>query len=99
MVEHPLRGEVPLHLVPDQVAQVLLRDVRPDPERRREFDQMQPVGDHQHAVDGHLYADDVVDEAGAAGSEGTGHDYLFKHLLVEVPGQLGVNTGVGRFGG
>jgi hypothetical protein len=64
-VQRALRDEVALHLVPDEVSQVLLRDVGPDPKRRREIDQVQPVGDHQHGVDGDLHTD-IIEEAGAA---------------------------------
>jgi len=59
-VEHTLCGQVTRHLLPHDVAQVLLRDVEPDPKRHREIHQVEPVGDDEHAVDGDLDADDVV---------------------------------------
>ncbi|AGZ54242.1 hypothetical protein MKAN_14480 [Mycobacterium kansasii ATCC 12478] len=73
VVQHALRGEVTPHLVPDDFPQIVLRDVRPDAQRHWEIDQVQPVREYQHAIDGDLDADDVVDEARAAGSERTGH--------------------------
>ncbi|CEZ70135.1 Uncharacterised protein [Mycobacterium tuberculosis] len=39
-VEHPLRCEVTLHLFPDDVSQILLRDIRPNPKRDREINQV-----------------------------------------------------------
>src|ERR1700733_5850099 len=85
MVQHPLRGEVTLDLVPDELEQGLLRNVLPDPKRRRKFDQVQPVGNHQHPVNGPLDTDNVVDKPSARGSEGTGHDYLSSICLLRFP--------------
>ncbi len=49
-VEPHLRCEVTLHLFPDDVSQILLRDIRPNPKRDRKSTRCS-IGDHQHAVD------------------------------------------------
>jgi hypothetical protein len=59
-IEHALCSQVARHLLPHDVAQVLLRDVQPDAKRHREIRQVKPVGDDEHAVDGDLDTDDVV---------------------------------------
>jgi hypothetical protein len=46
---------------------------------------MQQVGDHQHAVNGHLHADDIVGAVIAIGSEGTGHGYCGSTCLSRFP--------------
>ncbi len=40
VIQHALRSKVARHLVPDDLSQILLRDVRPDPKRDREIDQV-----------------------------------------------------------
>ncbi|GBG40948.1 hypothetical protein NJB14197_17180 [Mycobacterium montefiorense] len=71
VVQHSLGGEVALHLIPDEVPQLLLGNVRANPKRRRKIEQLHSIGDHQHAVDGHLHPDDIV-EGHKAASEVTG---------------------------
>jgi hypothetical protein len=59
-VEHALCREITRDLFPHDVAQVFLRDVRPDAQRHWEIHQIQPVGDDEHAVDRDLDADHIV---------------------------------------
>jgi hypothetical protein len=65
-VQHALSGEVASDLLPHDVPQIELRNVQSDAERGGKLHHVQPVGDHQHAVDRHLDRDDVVDVSAAA---------------------------------
>ena len=72
-VQYALGGEVASDLLPDDVAQLRLRDVEPDAQRGRELRQAKPVGDDQHPVDGDFDPDDVVDVRGVATCRSHGH--------------------------
>src|SRR5882757_6485469 len=72
--QHTLRDEVSGHLIPHHVSQVELRNVGPDSQRWRELHDVEFVGDDEHAIDGDLDADDVIDVWGVlSGAPRRGH--------------------------
>ena len=83
-VEHTLAGQIAANLIPHQRADILVGDVGPD-SQGGELGQIQPVGDHQHAVDGQLHADDVRVEVAGPGGVGTGHAQARGIWLFSVP--------------
>src|SRR4029078_7238142 len=60
-IQHALGGELSRDLLPDDVAQLRLGDVHPNPQLRLKLRLSQAVGEDEHPVDGDLHRDDVID--------------------------------------